>query len=115
MDQLELIRPYSFQQTITIPGNQFESTCTIDIWKKFQPEVTLPYLNLRRAKVLLSATRTFPPNCEIFFSYTESDKWVVYFCFAPNCNLFNNLFGAKFNSSAILALFQTLVAKMKWN
>ena len=84
MDQQKIIKPYSCQRTITVPGNRFESTCSVDIWKKFQPEVTLPYLNLRRAKMLLSATRSFPPNCEIFFSNIESDKWVVYFCFAPD-------------------------------
>ncbi|AZL60504.1 hypothetical protein EI545_17740 [Tabrizicola piscis] len=61
-----------------------ERACTVNSWQEFVPEVTLPYLRLRRLKVLATAARSFPASKELYFGGNAPAKWVVYFCYAPN-------------------------------
>lgn len=61
-----------------------EQACTVDTWRSFEPEVTLPHLRLRRLKVLLGSLQSFPPSEDLYFGKTTSTRWAVYFCFAPD-------------------------------
>lgn len=78
------IGPFDFVSTLTLQGNLVESPCTVDLWRPFVPEVALPYLGLRRVKALAQATRSFPPYRELYFRQNVSQKWAVYFCYAPD-------------------------------
>lgn len=61
-----------------------EQACTVNTWRSFEPEITLPYLRLRRLKVLLTGMRSFPSSEELYFRKGSSVLWAVYFCYAPD-------------------------------
>lgn len=71
------------QRKLALPKNLHESACTVDLWRTFAPKVELPYLWLRRIKVLLHSARTFPPHRTIHFRDQGTRKWAVFFCYAP--------------------------------
>jgi hypothetical protein len=85
MVQQHLITPFrSGDHTVALAGNDHERPCTVDLWRKFQPRRDLPFLNLRRLKVLAQASRSFPPHRELHFAHRAGRKWAIYFCYARN-------------------------------
>lgn len=84
MTATDRIGPFGAGSTLSIPGNRYETACTADLWRDFVPEVGLRYLGLRRLKVLAQATRSFPQHRELHFGPSQSRRWAVYFCYAPD-------------------------------
>ena len=77
------LAPFGAVHALGLPGNQHEQACTVDAWREFQPEVNLPFLGLRRLKVMAQA-RMFPDSRELYFANGAARRWAVYFCYAPD-------------------------------